>query len=140
MPLDSPPLSAQDCLVAIMLSVSMSDSNIRTSELLAIQQLVNHLPVFSGYDPDRINKVSVTVQELFEHEEGLDALFGLTREGLPPQLHETAYALACDIAATDNHISQEELRLLEEIRYELDLDRLNAAAIERAARARYMTL
>jgi len=33
-----------------------------------------------------------------------------------------------------------ELRLLEEIRYELNIDRLHAAAIERGARARHMTI
>ena len=32
------------------------------------------------------------------------------------------------------------LRLLEEIRYELNLDRLSAAAIERGARARHVGL
>ncbi len=133
-------LSAQDCLVAMMISVSMSDANIRTSELLAIQQMVNHLPIFADYDVDRINKVAQTVLDLFEEEDGLDALFGLTREALPVELHETAYALACDVAASDAHIGQQELRLLEEIRYELDLDRLHAAAIERGARARHMPL
>ncbi len=125
--------------MAMMISVSMSDANIRTSELLAIQQMVNYLPIFAEYDVDRINKVAQIVLDLFEEEDGLDALFGLTREALPVELHETAYALACDVAASDAHISQQELRLLEEIRYELDLDRLHAAAIERGARARYMT-
>lgn len=136
----APALSAQDCLVAMMISVSMSDANIRTSELLAIQRMVNYLPIFAEYDVDRINKVAQTVLDLFEEEDGLDALFGLTREALPTELHETAYALACDVAASDAHIGQQELRLLEEIRYELDIDRLHAAAIERGARARYITL
>ena len=140
MPLDAPALSAQDCLVAIMIAVSMSDSNIRTVELVTIQQVVTHLPVFADYDVDRIHKVAATVLDLFEDEEGLDALFGLTREALPKELHETAYALACDVGAADTHLGQQELRLLEEIRYELELDRLHAAAIERGARARYMTL
>lgn len=136
----APALSAQDSLIALMISVSMSDANIRTVELIAIQQMVNHLPIFAEYDVDRINSVAQTVLELFEDEDGLDALFGLTREALPVELYETAYALACDVAASDAHIGQEELRLLEEIRYELDLDRLHAAAIERGARARYMTI
>ena len=47
--------------------------------------------------------------------------------------------LACDIAIADLKASQEELRLLEMLRHSLNLDRLNAAAIERAARARYTT-
>ena len=140
MSFDASSLSPQDSLVAIMISVSISDANIRTAELVAIQQIVNHLPVFAEYDPDRFNKVVQIVFELFEEEDGLDALFGLTRDALPKELHETAYALACDVAASDTYISQEELRLLEEIRYELNLDRLHAAAIERGARARYSTL
>ena len=140
MPADAPALSSHDCLVAIMISVSMSDATMRTSELVTIQQVVNHLPIFAEYDVDRINKVAQTVLDLFEEEDGLDALFGLIRDALPAELRETAYALACDVAASDGHIGQQELRLLEEIRYELDIDRLHAAAIERGARARYITL
>lgn len=133
----APALSPQDCLVAVMLTVSVADSAIRTVELLAIEQVVKHLPVFTGYDADRIKIVSQTVFELLEDEDGLDALFGLVRESLPPRLNETAYALACDIAASDGALTQTELRLLEEMRHELDLDRLHAAAIERGARARF---
>ena len=70
----------------------------------------------------------------------MDALFGLIREGLPDNLNETAYALACDVAVADGHLYEAELRLLEEIRYELNIDRLHAAAIERGSRARHMTV
>lgn len=132
------PMSAQDALVAIMIAASASDEHIRTVELMTIQQIVNHLPVFSGYDPDRIRVVAETVFDLFSEEDGLEALFGLVRVSLPDRLHETAYALACDVAAADGKLMQEELRFLQEIRDELALDRLSAAAIERGARARHM--
>ena len=135
---DTPPLSPQDSLVAIMIAVSASDEPMRTSELVAIQQLVNYLPVFAGYDIDRFREVAQIVFDLFEVEEGLDALFGLVRDTLPERLNETAYALACDVAASDGQLGQTELRLLEEIREELNIDRLYAAAIERGARARHM--
>ena len=121
-----------------MIAISASDENIRTDELVKIQSAVRQLPVFSGYDEDRMRTVSQTVFDLFEQEDGLDALFGLVREGLPERLYETAYALACDVAAADGLLGEAELRLLEEIRYELALDRLHAAAIERGARARHM--
>lgn len=133
------PLTAQDSLVALMVAVSASDENIRTAELVKIQSAVNMLPVFADYDIDRMNTISQTVFDLFEQEDGLDALFGLIREGLPERLFETAYALACDVAAADGKLAEPELRLLEEIRYELDIDRLHAAAIERGARARHVT-
>ena len=131
-------LSTQDCLVALMVAVSASDEDIRTAELVKIQSNVNMLPVFAGYDIDRMNTVSQTVFDLYELEDGLDALFGLIRENLPERLFETAYALACDVAAADGMLAESELRLLEEMRYELNIDRLHAAAIERGARARHV--
>lgn len=134
------PLSAQDCLVALMIAVSASDEHVGTAELVKIEGTVNHLPVFGDYDADRINGVSQTVFDLFSDEDGLDALFGLIHASLPERLFETAYALACDVAAADGVIGDNELRLLEEIRYQLALDRLHAAAIERGARARHMRL
>lgn len=134
------PLSPQDSLVAVMIAVSAADMQIRTAELVAIQALVNHLPIFGDYDADRIRTIAQTVFDLLEEEDGLDALFGLIRESLPEKLTETAYALACDVAAADGKLAQSELRLLEEIRHELQIDRLHAAAIERGARARHMQL
>ena len=133
------PFTAQDSLVALMVAVSASDENIRTAELVKIQAAVNLLPIFGDYDEDRLKTVSQVVFDLFEQEDGLDALFGLIRESLPERLNETAYALACDVAAADGKLDEAELRLLEEIRYELNLDRLHAAAIERGARARHLT-
>lgn len=133
------PLSPQDCLVALMIAVSASDEDMRTVELVKIQSAVNNLPVFATYDIDRMNTMAQTVFDLFEQEDGLDALFGLARDNLPERLFETAYALSCDVAAADGTLQESELRILEEIRYELNIDRLHAAAIERGARARHIT-
>ena len=135
-----PSLSPQDALVAVMVAVSASDETIRTAELVAIERTVNHMPVFAAYDIDRIRVVAQTVYSLFEVEDGLEALFGLVRDALPERLFETAYALACDIAAADGVLHQPELRMLEEIRGELAIDRLHAVAIEWGARARHATL
>ena len=135
----TPPMTPQDALVALMIAVSASDENIRTVELVMIEGVVTFLPVFVGYDKDRLRTISEIVFDLFEEEDGLDALFGLIRDALPERLHETAYALACDVAAADGKLGQTELRLLEEIREELNLDRLHAAAIERGARARFIS-
>lgn len=131
-------LSPQDCLVLLMIAVSASDEDVRTAELVKIDSAVTSLPVFENYDADRVRDLVTLVFDLFEQEDGLDALFGLVRGALPERLYETAYALSCDVAAADGTLQETELRLLEEIRYELDLDRLHAAAIERGARARHL--
>ena len=137
---DTPSLTAQDALCALMIAVSASDEQIRTSELVKITTIINNLPVIANYDADHVPRMSQTVFDLFSQEDGLDALFGLVRDSLPERLFETAYALCCEVAAADGDIQQSELRMLEEVRYELNLDRLHAAAIERGARARHATL
>ncbi|MCY1126816.1 tellurite resistance TerB family protein [Frigidibacter sp. RF13] len=135
-----PAFSAQDALVALMVTISVSDETIRTAELVAIERQVNHLPIFADYDMETVRQVAQTVYKLMEDEDGLDTLFAMIRAALPEKLYETAYALACDVAVADVKLGQSELRLLEEVREELDIDRLHAAAIERGARARHMTL
>ena len=134
------PITAQDALAALMVAVSASDETIRTAELVKMSNAINNLPVFADYDAERLPRVSKMVFELLEQEDGLEALFGLIRDALPEKLFETAYALSCDVAAADGEIDNAEARMLEEIRYELEIDRLHAAAIERGSRARHMTL
>ncbi|WP_299816487.1 tellurite resistance TerB family protein [uncultured Jannaschia sp.] len=135
-----PDFTPQDALVAMMITVSASDATIRTSELLTIQSIVNHLPIFADFDEDRLESIAQTVFDLLEEEDGLDAILGLIRDALPVSHRETAYALACDVAAADGQVYQTELELLREIRYEFEIDPLHAAAIERGARARHLKL
>jgi tellurite resistance protein len=134
------PWTHQDALVAMMVAVSISDEAIKTLELLSIQRIVDHLPIFADYDEDRLKTISQTVFDLFEDEDGLDALFGLVRAAVPENLCETTDALCWAVAASDGLLREEELRFLQETRYELNLDRLCTSAIERGARARHMTV
>lgn len=132
--------SPEDTLVALMISTSVSDETIRTVELMAIERIVNHLPVFGRYDADRITDVANKVYDVLADEDGLDILWNAVRTSLPERLFETAYALCCDVAASDGTIYEGELRFLADMRFELDIDRLVAAAIETGARARHRTL
>lgn len=140
MPLKSTDFTPEDTLIAIMIAVSVSDESIRTSELVTIERMVNHLPVFADYDIERIKKVSNTVFDILAEEEGLDILWVTVRSTLPERLFDTAYAMACDVVAADGTAKEGELRLLEDMRYELNIDRLLAAAIEAGARARHRLL
>ena len=95
-------LSTQDALIAVMIATSAADQNQTTAELLSIEQEIDSLPAFADYDKDRIPTISQTIMDLLEEEDGLDALLGLVNEALPDRFNETAYALACDIAAEDS--------------------------------------
>ncbi|MBL6934038.1 MAG: tellurite resistance TerB family protein [Alphaproteobacteria bacterium] len=129
-----------DALIYTMVMVSAVDQDMNDEELQTIGDMIKHLPIFNDYDQNRLTETANACAALLEKEDGLDQILDLILASLPEKLRETAYALACDVAAADSHVSQEELRLLEMIRHHLDIDRLSAAAIERGARAHYILL
>ena len=133
-------LTPQDALVATMIAVSAADGTLSDTEMDSISRMIAVLPIFDQYDPAHVPTVAQTVFDLFDDEDGVDALIGLIAESLPGTLNETAYALACDVAAADGSVQMEELRLLEIIRHDMNVDRLTASAIERGARARHARL
>ena len=140
MPERASDFSPEDALIAVMIAISVSDETIRTAELMSIQRMVNHLPIFADYEIDRITVVANVVYDILADEEGLDIFWDMVRQNLPERLNDTAYAMACDVAASDGKAREGELRLLEDMRYELQIDRLLAAAIEAGARARHRIL
>ncbi len=127
-------------LIYTMVLVSCADADMTDSELARIGDNIRHMPVFRDFDTERLTEITEECLALLSDPEGLDRALELIRNHLPIKLRETAYALACDIAAADGKATQEELRLLEMIRYELDIGRLVAAAIERGTRARHATI
>ncbi len=126
-------------LIYTMVLVSAADSDMTDEELRVIGEIVRHLPVFHDYDQAGLPATAAGCAELLAEEDGLDRAIDVIKGALPHNLRETAYALACDVAAADGEANQAELRLLEILRHRLDIDRLIAAGIERGARARHMT-
>jgi tellurite resistance protein len=126
-------------LIYTMVLVSASDADMTDAELHTISESVRYLPAFKGFDIQRLPAIAAECTGLLADADGLDTAMIIIREALSPKLYETAYALACEIVAVDGHASQEELRMLELIRTELNLDRLIVAAIERGVRARFTT-
>ena len=127
-------------LIYTMVLVSAADRNMTDSELKTMGEIVRYLPVFRGFDPDSLPKTAKECAELLGDAEGLDKVLDIIVDSLPERLRETAYAIACDVAAADGKATQEELRLLEILRHRLQVGRLAAAAIERGARARHQRL
>ena len=102
-----------------------------------IGEIIGGLPVLEDHNKDLLPKTAASCADLLDDDEGLDKALQLIEAALPAKLRETAYALACDVAAADQEVTEEEARMLELIRYHLKIDRLIAAAIERGARARF---
>jgi tellurite resistance protein len=131
------PIGHHAALLYVMVVVSASDGNMSGRELRAIGDITKTLPVFRDFDEHRLLAASQECAAILEEDEGLDAVLGLVRNTLPEHLRETAYWLALEVALTDSRVMLEEVRVLERIRHALGIERLIAAALERAARARY---
>ncbi|PHP65514.1 Tellurite resistance protein TerB [Zhengella mangrovi] len=132
-------LAKQDALVYVMVVMSAVDRSMSDDELERIGNLINTLPVFRGYGEDRLMDAARVCQELLQGDDGLDRIFDIVLESVPPRLYDTAYAVAVEVAAADLHVEQEELRFLQMLRDRLGLDKLTVAAIERGAQARFRT-
>lgn len=133
-------INHHSALIYTMVLVSAADSDMTDSELLRMGQILTSLPVFDDYDNKTLTDITAECAGLLSADDGLDTVIDIIRDALPRKLRETAYAIACDVAAADGKASQEELRLLELLRHRLDVDRLVAAGIERGARARHARL
>lgn len=133
-------IDAHSALIYTMVLVSAADRDMTNSELRTIGDIVKHLPAFRTYDPEDLTGTARKCATLLSAADGLDKALDMIVTGLPKRLHETAYALACDVVAADGQASQEELRMLEMLRHRLEVGRLPAAAIERGARARYQAV
>lgn len=131
------PIDHHTALIFTMVLISAAEGVMTDAELEAIGRQVRYLPVFRDFDQDRLTEVGRECAELLRHDDGLDLVCEMIAETLPQPLRETAYALACDVAAADGTLAEEELSLLKLLRQRLGLDRLVAAAIERATYARH---
>jgi tellurite resistance protein len=133
-------LDPYGALICTMMMVSAADRDMAETELKIIGDIVGDLPVFRDFDHQHLPRVLGECGRLLGRENGLEEALSAIKKALPPKLRETAYAIACDVAAADGEASQEELRVLELIRHRLDIERLIAAGIERGARARFQKL
>ena len=123
-------------LIYTMVLMSAADSDMTDRELLLMGDIVRTMPAFETFDEKLLPEIAENCAEILGQENGMDTDIGIVADSLPERLCMTAYALACDVAAADGSVQQEELRLLEMIRHSLNVDRLHAAAIETGAAAR----
>ncbi|ESX93080.1 MULTISPECIES: tellurite resistance TerB family protein [unclassified Mesorhizobium] len=132
--------STHEALIYLMVITSASDRDMTDIELARIGDVVRSWPVFEDFKQDRLIAIAQDCQKMLHEKDGLEGVLERVAETLPERLRDTAYAAAFEVAAVDLEMRMEELRVLQLIRRELDLDTLTAAAIARGAKARLRTL
>ena len=133
-------LSTYSALIYVMVMTSAADRDMTDRELRRIGHMVKNLPVFEGFDVNDLVPVAEACAAEVSGDAGLDAVLDRVADALPDHLRETAYVLACEVAAADLHLEPEELRMLQMLGHVLRIDRLISSALQRGVRARHMTL
>jgi hypothetical protein len=130
-------ISPQEALIYAMVAAAESDREIADAEISLIGDLVNHLPIFQRLDRATVTQMAARCSDMLSAANGREQVFGLIREALAMPLRDTAYALACDVIAVDRRLNRAEMRILEEIRTQLEMDPAMARAIEQVAEVRF---
>ncbi|HLU91239.1 MAG TPA: tellurite resistance TerB family protein [Pedomonas sp.] len=134
------PVSVHTALVYLMIVVAGSDGRLGTPEMQAIGRMVKEWPVFENFNVELLIPLSRDCGTILNTDDGLETVLGLLQTAIPQELCETAYCLACEVAAADGEVDQDERQVLDALRNTLGLERLAAAAIERATAARLQRL
>ena len=132
--------SVHEALVYIMVVMSAADRDMTDEELARIGNIVRTWPVFVDFDEENLVDVAQDCQKLLQQEDGLSRVLSTIKAAVPKRLHDTAYALAFEVAAVDLEMRLEELRILQLLRESLVIEPGVIEAIERAAKARHRML
>lgn len=124
-------------LIYVMVMVSAADGDMPEAELKRIGWVTRFLPVFKDFDREMLIPTTRDIQEILAGAEGMEIALETIKDALPARLHDTAYALAVEIATADLRYDPTEVRFLQLLRDRLGIDKLTAAAIERSAVVRY---
>lgn len=134
-------MGEQEALICTMVLVAAAeDGGITDREIGAMSAQLQTLPVFNNFSSEQLDSATQATIGLLREEDGLAHAGQLIRDALEPRLRETAYALACEVVASQRLHSETIFEMLELVGSELRLDPLVTTAIERGTRARYQTV
>ncbi|HXF54519.1 MAG TPA: tellurite resistance TerB family protein [Hyphomicrobiaceae bacterium] len=135
-----PSLTPPEALIYAMVTTAAVDRTITEDELGRIGSIIGELPAFRRYDRDWLAGEAQECGRVLAKVDGLAKVLELIHDALPEPMHETAYVLAAEVAATDMRVKLEEVRFLDMLAEKLRLDKLTCAALERAAKARHQPM
>jgi len=130
-------VSHHTALIYVMVVVSAADGAMSASEIKKIGDLVKSLPVFRDFELLKLLPTTQDCTQMLREPDGYATVLRLVKQALPAHLCETAYCLALEVALADRRLALEEIQVFDTVRRELGIDKLVAAAIERAMKSRY---
>lgn len=108
------PLSPAEAFAAITLAATASDGFLSDEEARGISVTLSRMKLFRSYSNDVIIRMLEKLLSILRRR-GIDALFNIAKECLPPDLREAAFAVATDLVLGEGFVTQEEQEFLDDL-------------------------
>jgi tellurite resistance protein len=113
-------LTKEESFASISLAAIAADGMITEEEAQGMILGLVRMKMFAGYNP---NQMSAMMNKLvgIVRKQGLDSLLNMAKEGLSPDMRETAFAVATDLALADGEIAAKEKEILTKMQQDLGI-------------------
>ncbi len=113
-------LTVPDSFAGILVAATASDGHISSEEAQGLVTILRRMKMFENWSDDRfgnmLNRLLAAIKR-----QGVDEALQKFASGLPQELHETAFANACDLVLADGIVEEEEKEYLNNLQRLLHL-------------------
>jgi tellurite resistance protein len=113
-------LTKEESFASISLAAIAADGMITEEEAQGMIVGLARMKLFAGYGG---NQMGAMLNKLvgIVNKQGLDALLNMAKAGLSPEMRETAFAVATDLALADGEIAAKEKEILTKLQRDLEI-------------------
>lgn len=121
-------LTKEESFAGIVLAAVAADGVITEEEAQGLVISLVRMKTYVGYTG---NQMSALLNKLIGiiKKQGVDALVNMSKESLPQDMRETAFAVATDLALADGEIADQEKEILTKIQLGLEIPESKAVNI-----------
>ncbi|MCI0738609.1 MAG: tellurite resistance TerB family protein [Gemmataceae bacterium] len=100
-------MTKHEAFAGVLLGASASDGHIADEEVRGLFTVLFRMKMYDNWTDDKMNNTINRLLGIIKRE-GVDALLNRCAKTLPEDLHQTAFANACDIILADGVVEDEE--------------------------------
>lgn len=113
-------LSKPEAFAGILLGAMASDGHISGEECQGLWTILGRMKLYDNWTDDKFNHMMNRLVGVLKRD-GLDKLLARCAKVLPEELHETAFAGACDLVLADGVVEDEEKDFLDNLQKILEI-------------------
>lgn len=121
-------LTPQESFAGVLLAASACDGHIADDEVQGLITAIVRMKMFQRYTGRQFGQTMNKLHKFLE-KKGVDALIDACAVALPGELHNAAFANACDIVLADGVVEPDEKAFIDRLRGKLNIDDATAKTI-----------